>query len=88
MIENLAKTNVEMSFKKQIHALTLRMYFKSYTVWREYQALFLVTFNIIISYIFPENFTEIHQVYQKIRIFASSILTIFVNFMDFFTQKS
>ena len=42
---------------------------------------FLVTFNIIISYIFPDNFTEIHQVPQKIWIFTSSISTIFVNFL-------
>ena len=45
---------------------------------------FFVTFNIIISYIFPGNFMEIHQVSQEIRIFVSSILTIFVNFLDFF----
>ena len=41
---------------------------------------FLVTFNIIVSYIFPENFIEIHHVSQKMRIFTCSILTIFVNF--------
>ena len=46
---------------------------------------FFVTFNIIISHIFPKNFIEIHQVCQEIRIFTSSILTIFVNFLNFFT---
>ena len=51
----------------------------------ESKALFSVTVNIIISYIFSENFIEIHQVSQKIWIFTSSILTIFVNFLDFFT---
>ena len=33
-IANSAKTDIEVSFKK-IHALTLRIYFKNYTVWRE-----------------------------------------------------
>ena len=37
---------------------------------------------------FPENFVEIYQVSQKIQIFTSSILTIFVNFMDFFNDVS
>ena len=44
---------------------------------------FLVTFNIIISYIFLENFIEIHFVSQKIWIFTTSILSIFVNFFNF-----
>ena len=42
---------------------------------------FLVTFNIIIICIFPENFIEIHQVSQGILIFTSSIL---INFRQFF----
>ena len=37
---------------------------------------------------FPENFVEIYQVSQKIQIFTSSSLTIFVNFMDFFNDVS
>ena len=41
---------------------------------------FLVTFNIIIICIFPENFIEI-QVSQGILIFTSSIL---INFRQFF----
>ena len=44
---------------------------------------FFVTFNIIISLIFPENFIEISQVFQKIWRFSPSILTIFINFSDF-----
>ena len=44
---------------------------------------FLVTFQIIVSYIFPEYFFEISSAVQKIwRL--SSILIIFVNFLDFF----
>ena len=39
---------------------------------------FLISFNIIVSYIFPKNFMEIHQVFQKIWILTFSILTIFI----------
>ena len=63
---NLAKkTNIEVSFKKK-HTLNVRIYFKKYTAWRERKPLHFhrwVTFHIIITYIFPENFTEIHQVF-------------------------
>ena len=45
--------------------------------------LLFVTLIVIISSIFPENFIEIYRVSQKIWIFT--ILTIIVNFMDFFT---
>ena len=45
---------------------------------------FFVIFNIIIRHIFPENFTEMSQVVQKLwRIFLS-ILAIFINFYHFF----
>ena len=44
---------------------------------------FFVTFKIIRSYIFPENYIEIPQNFPKIRRFSSSILTIFINFSDF-----
>ena len=37
-IVNSAKSNIEVSLKK-FHALTLRIYFKNYTVWRECNAL-------------------------------------------------
>ena len=49
-------------------------------VWRECKAS-----NIIISYIFPENFIEIHQASQKILILTSLILTVFVNFVLIFS---
>ena len=41
------------------------------------------TFNIIISQIFPGNFIEIPQVLQKIWRYSPSILTIFIDFSDF-----
>ena len=44
---------------------------------------FFVTFNIIISHIFPENFIEILEVVQKIRKIYLSILAIFINFHQF-----
>ena len=47
---------------------------------------FFVTFNIIISHIFPENFIEIPLVAQKIWRFFPSILTIFIDFLDFLTN--
>ena len=46
---------------------------------------FFVIFNTIISHNFPENFIEIAQVVQKIWRFSPSILTIFINFLDFST---
>ena len=45
---------------------------------------FFVTFNIIISHIFPENSIEIPQVVQKIRKLSLSILAIFIKFHQFF----
>ena len=62
---NSAKTDIEVSLKK-IHALTLRKYFKKYVVSRKSKALVSVTFKIIISYIFRENFLEMYQVSEKI----------------------
>ena len=46
--------------------------------------LFL-TFNIIISHIFPENFIEIILAVQRIWRFSPSILNIFINFSGFLT---
>ena len=46
---------------------------------------FFVTFNILITHIFPETFIEIPQLVQKIWRFSSSILTIFINFSNFST---
>ena len=52
---NSAKTNIEVSFKNKLNAKNIFC-----------EALFLVTFNIIINYIFSVNFIEFHQVSQKI----------------------
>ena len=49
----------------------------------ESETLFFLDFNIIISHIFPENFIEIPQVFQKI--WRLSLLSIFINFLDFLT---
>ena len=46
---------------------------------------YLVTFNIIISHIFSENFIKIRHIVQKIWRFCPSILTIFIEFSDFLT---
>ena len=45
---------------------------------------FFVTFNIIKSHIFPENFIGISQVVQKIWRIYLSILAIFIDFHQFF----
>ena len=84
--KDLSKTNIEVSFKKKIHdnpkgsILILMNIFQKNILSEECKALFLVSFNIIISYIFPENFIQIHQVSQKILVFTYSLLTIFVSF--------
>ena len=43
----------------------------------------LLTFNIIVGHIFPENFIIIPEIVQKIWNFSSSILTFFISFLDF-----
>ena len=43
-----------------------------------------MTFNFIISYIFPENFIEIPQVAMKIRRISLLIFAIFIDFNRFF----
>ena len=48
------------------------------------KACFSVTFNIVISHIFPKTFIEVPQVVQKIWRFSSSILAIFIIFFGFF----
>ena len=45
---------------------------------------FFVTFNIILSHIFPENYIEFTQVVQKIWRVSVAILAIFINFFIFF----
>ena len=44
---------------------------------------FFVTFKIIIRYIFPKNFIEIHQVVQMLWRISLSILAIFIDFYQF-----
>ena len=46
---------------------------------------FFVIFKIIVSYIFPENLSKIYELFQKIRGFYSSVLTIFTNSLHFLT---
>ena len=50
------------------------------------KSCFLATFNSIISHIFSENLIEIHHVVQKIWKFYSSILGIFINFLELTTS--
>ena len=45
---------------------------------------FLMTFNIIISHVFPENFIDFPHVVQKIWKNSLLILAIFINFPQFF----
>ena len=55
-------------------------FFQKCVFQRKREALFFVTFNTIISHIFPENFTKNAQLVQKIWRFSSSKLAIFINF--------
>ena len=66
--------------------LTLPLwFFQKYVLYREGETLFsLVTFNIIISHIFSENFIEIPKVDKKIWGF----LPPFVDFSDFFKETN
>ena len=73
-ISNSAKTNIEVSFKKNPHLIPKNIFQKIY--WREGKALFLVTCNIIISYIFPKTFIE--KVFSIRFYLFSSIFFIFV----------
>ena len=52
--------------------------------WEEVKPWVFVICNIIIRCIFPGNFIKIPQVVQKIRRFSSWILTVFINFLNFF----
>ena len=49
------------------------------------ESSFFVTFNIIISHIFPEYSIEILQDVQKLWRISLSVLAIFINFTDFLT---
>ena len=53
--------------------------------WRNSKTLVFVTFDIVISHVFPENAIEISRVVQKIWRFSPSILTIFIDFSNFLT---
>ena len=70
---NFVKTNIEVPFKKPLF-LTLRICFEKYTVWRVCRALLFITFNIIISYIFPGNFIEIDSL-KSLRRYEFLLLT-------------
>ena len=67
----------------KIQSITFKIYFKKYTVWREFKASFLVTFNINISRIFPESCILILHISLKIWIFISSNLAIFIYCLAF-----
>ena len=60
-------------------------FFQKCFFWREGDSWFFVTFYIIICHIFPDNFTEVSDVFQKIGRFSSSTLTTFINFSIFLT---
>ena len=62
---NLAKTNIEVLLKKGNPRHNLKIYFKKYYFLKRLKLCFLVTFNIIISYIFPENFIEVYQALRR-----------------------
>ena len=51
------------------------------------QIFVFVRLNIIKNHIFPENFIEIAQVFQKLWRFSPSILTIFIGFLEFLTVR-
>ena len=72
------KTNIEILFKENPRLNPKNTFQKCAKL------CFLVTFNIIVNYIFPKTFIEIHHVSQKVRIFTSSISAISVNFLNFF----
>ena len=59
-------------------------FFQKSIFWREGQILIFVTFNIIISHIFPENFIKNPHIVQRIWRFFPPILTIFIAFLDSF----
>ena len=80
MFDNYHKINV----RDDVHRPEfLRIYFKNVLSEECVKLCYLVIFNIIVSHIFPINFIKIHQVFQKIWISSSSILTIFMNFLGF-----
>ena len=86
-IAKSAKTNIEVWLKKTT-TTAINPCLKPKNIFqkiycREYKGLFLVAFNIIINYSFPETFIEIQEAPQKILIFTSLILTISSIFWSF-----
>ena len=59
-------------------------FFEKSILWWEGKTLVFLTVNIIIGHIFTENFIEVPQVVQKIWSISLSILTIFIDFHQFF----
>ena len=59
---NSAKTCIEVSFEKNPHLNPKNTFQKIYCL-KSAKLCFLVTFDIIINYIFPKNVSEIHQVF-------------------------
>ena len=84
---NLAKTYIEVSSQKN-PSLNPKNTFQKLNCLKSIKFCFLVTFDIIISHIFPENVIDIHQVSQKMCIFTSSILTISINFLNLMMSAS
>ena len=71
--------------------LTLRIYFKKYTVRKDCKALFfLVTSNIILSYILPKYFIETYQVSGEMNFYFSDFdyfLSMFWIFLPLLATK-
>ena len=61
---------------------------KMHLLERRWSPVLFVTFNIVISFIFPKIFIEVPQVVQKIWRFSPSILSIFTDFSDFLSFPS
>ena len=59
-------------------------FFKNAPFKQSVKPWFFVTFNIIVSHIFLENFIEIPQVVQKVWRLFLSIVAIFINFYQCF----
>ena len=77
---NSEKANIEVWFKKQ---KILRLNAK--TIFQKIYRLERVKLLMSSKVYFFKNLIQIYHISQKIWIFASSILTIFVNILDFFT---
>ena len=85
--EKLCFTQFSLTLKRLVGGgvnLTPRYGFsKNLSAKERVKPCFFVTFDIIISHIFPENFIEIPQVVQKLLRIFLSILAIFIEFQQF-----